>query len=177
MSTKTHKSRARSPAFVFLALLLLLPLSLRGGQWVNTPYEPQKVVYDFYFNDPDKINAALFWIRSLINPLGDAPYDLAPEELDIKVIIHGREIVALTKKNYVKYREAVERMRYYADFGVEFRVCGIAMSDFGYSTKDFYDFVQVVPSAMTELVHWQSKGYGLITPKILFKEKSNEDIR
>jgi intracellular sulfur oxidation DsrE/DsrF family protein len=142
-----------------------------------TPYTEQKVVYDFYFDDPQKINAALFWIRSLMNPLTDQPYNLAPEFLDIKVVIHGRELVTLVKTNYTKYKQAVERMKYYHSLGVEFKVCNLAMHDFGYEPEDFQDFVQIVPSAMTELVHWQMKGYGLITPRVIFKNTSNEEIR
>jgi len=142
-----------------------------------TPYGSQKVIYDFYFDEPGKINSALFWIRSLINPLMDAPYNLAPEFLDIKVMIHGTEIVALTKKNYNKYKDAVERMRYYESLGVQFKVCAIAANDFGYNDADFYDFVEVVPSAMTELVHWQMQGYGLITPTIYDKKFSTSEIR
>ena len=93
---------------------------------VDTPYTGQKVVYDFYLDNPQKINNALYWIRSLINPLMDEPYGMAPEFLDIKVVIHGTEIVTVARKNYDKYRDAVERMRYYASLGVEFKVCGLA---------------------------------------------------
>ncbi|MEN8108760.1 MAG: DsrE family protein [Pseudomonadota bacterium] len=144
---------------------------------VQTPYSEQKVVYDFYFDDPEKINSALYWIRSLINPLMDTPYDLAPEFLDIKVIIHGTEIVTVARKNYRKYRDAVERMRYYASLGVEFRVCGLAAHDYGYDTDAFYDFVKVTPSAITELAHWQLQGYALITPVVMEKIYSIEELR
>jgi len=142
-----------------------------------TPYEPQKVIFDFYFDQPEKINSALFWIRSLITPLMEAPYNYAPEFMDIKVMIHGTEIVALTKKNYNKYKSAVDRIRYYEAIGVQFKVCHIAANDFGYADADFYDFVEIVPSAMTELVHWQMKGYGVITPNIITKIHSNKEIR
>ncbi len=142
-----------------------------------TPYESQKVIFDFYFDEPDKINTALYWIRSLMTPLMDSPYDYAPEFLDIKVMIHGTEIVALTKKNYQRYKNAVDRMRYYESLGVQFKVCALAAHDFGYQDKDFFDFVQIVPSAMTELVHWQMKGYGLITPRIYDKKFSTDEIR
>lgn len=142
-----------------------------------TPYESQKVIYDFYFDHPEKINTALYWIRSLITPLMDSPYDYAPEFLDIKVLIHGTEIVTLTKKNYKKYKTAVERMRYYEQLGVKFKVCSLAAHDFGYNDEDFYDFVEIVPSAMTELVHWQMKGYGLITPRIYDKKLTTDEIR
>ena len=142
-----------------------------------TPYEPQKVIFDFYFDQPDKINSALFWIRSLITPLMDAPYNYAPEFMDIIVMIHGTEIVALTKQNYKKYKTAVDRIKYYEAIGVKFKVCSIAAADFGYMDADFYDFVEIVPSAMTELVHWQMKGYGLIAPQIYDKKLSTEEIR
>lgn len=168
-------------ARVFFFILFFIPvLSIQAdehGRFVNTPYTAQKVVFDFYFDEPKKINSALFWVRSLINPLMEEPYGRAPEELDIKVVIHGTEIVTLAKKNYKKYREAVERMRYYAGFGVQFKACGLVMDEYGYSVKDFYEFVEVVPSAITELAHWQMQGYGLISPTIMDKKLDIKDIR
>ena len=166
-----------------IILLLYLMAALPGqaeeavSRAVQTPYTEQKVVFDFYFDEPDKINTALFWIRSLINPLMDEPYGLAPEFLDIKVIIHGTEIVTLARKNYARYEDAVERMRYYAALGVEFKVCGLAAHDYHYATDDFYEFVDVVPSAITELAHWQLAGYALVTPQVLEKKHAIEDIR
>lgn len=163
------------------ALLLLLGLSIslkaEAGQEVWPEYESPKVVYEFYLDHPAKITSALFWIRSLMNPLMDAPYDMAPEFMDIKVVIHGTEIVTLAKKNYEKYREPVERMRYYASLGVSFKVCGLAAEEFGYQAKDFQDFVEIVPSAFTELVHWQQQGYALITPQVYIRQHSLEEIR
>ena len=162
-----------------LMLLLVLPFicCADGATRVETPYAEQKVVYDFYFDEPAKINSALYWIRSLMIPLGEEPYNHAPEFMDIVVIIHGTEIVTVAKHNYEKYKDAVERMRYYAALGVKFRVCGLAAADFGYLDKDFYDFIEVAPSAITELSHWQQQGYSLITPVILEKKYSIEEIR
>jgi uncharacterized protein len=166
---------------VMLSLMLMLSAGLPAGEstsrLVQTPYTEQKVVFDFYFDNPEKINAALYWIRSLMNPLMETPYDMAPESLDIKVVIHGTEIVALARKNLDKYRDAVERMRYYASLGVQFKVCGIAAQDYGYQPDDFYEFVDVVPSAITELAHWQLQGYALITPVVMEKRFSIEEIR
>lgn len=88
------------------------------------------------------MGTALFWLRSLMNPLGESPYDLAPEALNIVVVIHGTEIVTLAKKNYPSYSEVVERMRYYADLGVKFRVCTLAAEEYGYRAADFYEFVE-----------------------------------
>ena len=92
-------------------------------------------------------------------------------------MIHGTEIVTVAKKNETKYKEAVERMRYYADLGVSFKVCGQAAEDYGYAMQDFQDFIEVVPNAITELMHWQQQGYALIVPQILDKKINIEAIR
>lgn len=148
-----------------------------SAQFVQTPYEEQKVVFDFYFDEPSKIATALYWLRSLINPMTEEPYNLAPDFHDIKVVIHGTEIVTVAKHNYQKYKDIVERMRYYAEFGVEFKVCALAAKDFEYQLEDFHEFIDVVPSAITELAHWQLKGYALITPQVPEKKYSIDEIR
>lgn len=162
-----------------LPILFLVASSpvLAAGKLVNTPYESPRVVFDFYFDDPRHIHSALFWVRSYMNPLMEKPYDMAPEFMEIVVVIHGTEIVTVAESNYEKYKSAVDRMRYYASLGVKFKVCGLAAADFGYSVKDFQDFIEVVPSAITELAHWQQQGYGLVTPRILEKKFSNSEIR
>ena len=145
--------------------------------FVQTPYKEPKVVFEFYYDEPEKINSALYWLRSYINPLSDDPYNYPPEFMDIKVVIHGTEIVTLARKNYAKYKTAVDRMKYYSLLGVEFRVCALAAKDYGYKTKDFQDFVKVVPSAIIELGHWQQEGYAIIKPKIMEKKFTIEEIR
>ena len=171
-------------AATLITFLVITPLAIMpvrcladGASRVQTPYAEPRVVYDFYFDEPEKINSALFWIRSLINPLTEEPYNYAPEFMDIVVVIHGTEIVTLAKKNYARYSTAVERMRYYAELGVKFRVCGLAATDYGYQDSDFQDFIEVAPSALTELAHWQQQGYALITPNIMEKKYTIEDIR
>ena len=61
-------------------------------------------------------------------------------------MIHGTEIVTVAKKNEAKYKEAVDRMRYYADLGVSFKVCGQAAEDYGYAMQDFQDFSRSYPT-------------------------------
>ena len=164
-------------ALLLAAVLCFQVAAEETSKEVLTPYGEQKVVFDFYLDDPNKINTALFWIRSLVNPLMDDPYGMAPEFLDLKVVIHGTEIVTVARKNYDKYRDAVERMRYYASLGVEFKVCGLAAIDYDYAITDFYEFVDVVPSAITELAHWQLEGFALITPIVTEKKFSIDEIR
>lgn len=167
----------RRTLLVLLAVLLLSDLARAEAEMVYPPYEDPKVVFEFYFDDPNKIHSALYWIRSFMNPLMEEPYEMAPEFMDIVVVIHGTEIVTLAKHNYGKYQEAVERMRYYASLGVKFRACALAADDFGYQPEDLQDFIRLVPSAMTELVHWQQQGYALLKPEIMEKRFSVEELR
>lgn len=162
---------------VLLSALLLFYSPVHSGEIVKTPYEDPKVVFDFYFDHPEKINSALYWVRSYMNSLSEAPYNFSPEFLNIKVVIHGTEVVTVAKKNKEKYKDAVSRMEYYHQLGVEFKVCGLAAKDYDYSADDFQDFIELVPSAMTELAHWQQQGYGLITPRIMDKQLSIDEIR
>ena len=161
-----------------IALVLILACTgftaQASGKLVHPPYEDPKAVVEFFFDDPRHIHSALHWVRSFMNPLMERPYDLAPEFMDIVVVIHGTEIVSLAEKNYGRYKDAVERMRYYAALGVKFRVCGLAMGDYGYTANDLHDFVEIVPSAMTELVYWQQQGYGLLQPTILQNQNNNQ---
>jgi len=141
------------------------------------PYGEQKVVFEFYFNSPAKLSTALYWIRTELYTLGEKPYDIAPDFIKIKVVMHGTEVVTLAKKNYAKYRDLVERMRYYADLGVDFRICALSLKQFGYKPKDMQDFITIAPSAITELAYWQSKGYALITPRVSEKHFTVDELR
>jgi intracellular sulfur oxidation DsrE/DsrF family protein len=169
--------------FLFLVALLgsslSMPAMAASAKFVATPYSSeQKVVFDFFLDEPNKINSALNWIKALIDPLIAEPYNTAPDDIDIKVVIHGTELVTLAKHNYSEYKRAVDRMRYYTELGVvEFKVCNYAANDYGYSLSDFQDFVHVVPSAIAELAHWQNNGYVLITPQIQEKIYSIDEIR
>jgi intracellular sulfur oxidation DsrE/DsrF family protein len=162
-------------------LLLLVTLMTASPVWagtvVATPYSAQKAVFDFYFNDPSAINSALYWIGALMNPLNEEPYNFSPERHEIKVVIHGMELVTLAKKNTEKYRDAVERMKYLASLGVEFKACALAIPDYGYRPEDLHDFVEVVPSAIAELAHWQNRGFALIPANVMHKIYSIEQIR
>lgn len=168
------------PGLLLIALCLWLSAggSAASAEFVATPYaQEQRIVFDFYFDEPQKINPALYWLKGLIDPLMAEPYNLSPDDMHIKVILHGTEVVALAKHNYAQYREAVERMRYYAQLGVEFRLCAIAAHDYDYGLKDLHDFVQLIPSGIVELAHWQKQGYVLIAPRIQDKRFAIAEIR
>jgi len=158
-------------------LLVVCALPATAGKQTHPEYLEPKAVFDFFFADPRHMASGLSWIRSYMNPLTESPYDMAPEFMQIVVVIHGTEIVTLAKHNYEKYRDSVERMRYYASLGVQFKVCGLAASDYDYNADTFYDFVDVVPSAMIEIADLQQRGYGLVIPQIHDKRFSVQEIR
>jgi intracellular sulfur oxidation DsrE/DsrF family protein len=151
--------------------------AMAQAKFVQTPYQNPKALVDVFLDDPAKLGAALYWVRSLVNPLVEAPYSMFSEDMNIIVLLHGTEIVALARKNEAKYTEVLQRMRYYAGMGVKFKVCGLALQDYQYTAQDMQDFVEVTPSAITELMHWQNQGYALITPQVHEKKFSIDNIR
>jgi intracellular sulfur oxidation DsrE/DsrF family protein len=162
--------------FLLLALGFVQQAQAQATR-VQTPYANPKAIVDVYLDHPAKMGAALYWVRSLVNPLTEAPYSLFAEDMSIIVLLHGTELVTVARKNEAKYEEVVQRMRYYAAQGVKFKVCGLALQDYGYLDADMQPFIEVTPSAMTELVHWQNRGYALITPQVPDKRHAIEDIR
>ena len=151
--------------------------ALAQASFVQTPYKNPKALVDIYLDDPRKLGSALNWVRGVMNPLTAAPYSMAPDDIPVIVLMHGTEIVTLARKNEERWREVVQRMRYYAEMGVKFKVCGLSIGDYGYTAADLYDFVEVTPSALTELVHWQNQGYALVPAVVNDKKFSIEDIR
>ncbi|AGA34687.1 hypothetical protein TVNIR_3050 [Thioalkalivibrio nitratireducens DSM 14787] len=173
-------SLRRLPALAILLLALGAPgpaTGREGASVVQPDYAEPRVLFDFFFDHPAKIGPALYWLRGLINPLQDRPFNMDPEFMDIVVLIHGTELVTLARHNEQQYQQAVDRMRYYALLGVKFRVCGLALEDFGYTPEDLQPFVEVAPSAMTELAHWQQQGYALITPQVMERRVPLDEIR
>lgn len=148
-----------------------------GAEMEYTPYTEQKAVFEFYFDHPEKISSGLYWLLGLFHTLNEEPYAIPPDFLDVKVVLHGAEIVTLAKKNYDKYKKVVERIKYYSELGVEFKVCATSAHEFGYKPEDFHEFVQIVPNAITEIVHWQMLGYGLVIPQVLEKHYSVEELQ
>ncbi|MFO7581448.1 DsrE family protein [Guyparkeria sp.] len=178
LAEQCRRGAAMGVLGVMLWLLGASSAAWAEAQVITPEYEPPRVVYDFYLDDPQKINAALYWIRSLINPLQASPYNMDPGlDMDIVVIIHGTEIVTVAKKNEEQYADAVARMRYYKQLGVDFHVCALAAQDYDYAPEDFQDFITIVPSAFTDLVHYQQQGYAVIKPEVFVRTQSLESIR
>ncbi len=149
-------------------------------RFVQTPYgAPFRAVVEFYFDEPEKMRPALEWVSNIIYVLSREPYNFIPgEDIDIVVVIHGTEIVTLAKKNREKYRDIWERVESMEMYGVKFKVCKMAAElIYNYKPEDLAPFIELVPSAITELLHWQHKGYALLIPQIHERRRSVEEIR
>jgi hypothetical protein len=99
----------RSIRGFFFALIMALGTAhpvLAQGTRVQTPYANPKAIVDVYLDHPAKMGAALYWVRSLVNPLTEAPYSLFPEDMSIIVLLHGTELVTVARKNEAKYEGA-----------------------------------------------------------------------
>ena len=57
------------------------------------------VLFGFYYDEPDRINPALYWIRVQMNPLMDEPYNQEPKFMNTAVVIHATENVTVARKN------------------------------------------------------------------------------
>ncbi len=164
---------------ISLLLLLALPVMAEeeSARYIEPPYQEPKVVYDYYLDHPAKMGTALNWLRALVKPLSQPPYNMAPEAMDVVVVLHGTEVATVAKKNHAKYPKVVDRMRYYASLGVEFKVCRFAARELDYELEDLYGFVEVVPSAFAELAYRQQQGYALIVPQVHLRSHSIEELR
>ncbi|MCS6998392.1 MAG: DsrE family protein [Aquificaceae bacterium] len=155
---------------VILGLFLILSLlyAQPHGKVVQTPYQkPFKVVYELFLDHPEKLRPALGWISNLFFVLTNPPYNFSPDDLEVVVVSHGRELPVFVAKNRKEYGDIVERLESLSLYGVRFKVCRMAAEQvYGFSERDFYPFVELVPSAIVEIIHWQLQGYALMVPQV-----------
>ncbi|MCX8164457.1 MAG: DsrE family protein [Aquificaceae bacterium] len=151
-----------------LLLLFSLLLAQHHGKVVQTPYQkPFKVVYELFLDHPEKLRPAIGWISNVVYVLTNPPYSFSPEDLEIVVVSHGRELSVFVAKNRKDFADMVDRLESLSMYGVKFKVCKIAAEQiYGLSERDFYPFVELVPSAITEIIHWQMQGYALMIPQV-----------
>ncbi|MCS7277378.1 MAG: DsrE family protein, partial [Aquificaceae bacterium] len=134
---------------VILSLILLFSFLFAQphGKFLQTPYErPFKVVYELFLDHPEKLRPALGWISNVLFVLTNPPYNFSPDDIEIVVVSHGRELPVFAMKNRSQYQDIVERLESLSMYGVKFKVCKMAAEQiYGLSDKDFYPFVELVP--------------------------------
>ena len=139
-----------------------------------------KTVWDFNFIDPKAVGG----VFNNINALMRATSEFGPQEIDplrIVIVSHGPEIVVFAKKNYVKYKDIVDRAASMTKQGVRIEICRNAATAQGFAPEDLHGFVNVVPAGPYALAYWQAKGYtmnavGATMPTSPISDLSRADI-
>lgn len=78
-----------------------------------------------------------------MNSPTETPYSLFNDDMS----------VSIANKNQDTDEAVVQRMRHRTDQGVRFKFCGLVLQNFGATPADMQPFLEVTPSAMTELMH------------------------
>lgn len=84
-------------------------------------------------------------------------------DMPIAVISHGDEIFSLLWDKEEKYKEFHDKIRTLVmEDGIAFQVCGAFAALSGVDASEFADFVDVVPSAPTQISDYRFMGYKVI---------------
>lgn len=109
-------------------------------------------VYDVNYDNPKKLNALVHFIKNV--------NQVVPGKA--VVVLHGAEIRAFAKENYMKYQGVVDQLADLSKKGVEFRMCNNAMHAAGFKVKDIDGFITIIPAGFAEIIDLEKKGYKLI---------------
>ncbi|MHB8348467.1 MAG: DsrE family protein [Acidiferrobacterales bacterium] len=109
-------------------------------------------VYDVNYNKPQELYALYSFITNVNRVVPGKSV----------VVLHGAEIRAFAKENYLKYQDIIDKMASLAHRGVEFRMCNNAMHAAGFRTRDMDGFITVIPAGFAEIIYLESKGYRYI---------------
>ncbi len=166
---------------LFISFILVFTFySLTAVADENTPsqfrddaYTPQNVVYEFNYQTPADGVRALGYIRNHLRALEE--FGDVAKDSHIVVVMHGYEVHAVAREQAEHFPDVYAKLKELTDKGVSFYVCRNSARGKGYEVDDFYDLVTLVPAGMSEIGHWQAKGYAYINP-YLNKRMSREDL-
>ncbi|MTI21496.1 hypothetical protein E1176_10745 [Fulvivirga sp. RKSG066] len=132
-----------------------------------TPITGEKIVIDIVNGPEDHsaLNKDLDRVARLINLYKLS--NIAPEQLDIKIVLHGgATTLALSDESYKtllgSQNPNSELMQALLARGVAFYVCGQSFFRKGYKETDLHADVDMAVSAMTTLIMLQKEGYQLL---------------
>lgn len=144
-----------------LPLIMTLLISLTAGAAEQAPwgksqaqeydYSPQKVVYDVAVSSTKQLEQTLDR-ASYLSKL----YHADPFAAAVVLVLHGNEIPFFAIKNYLKYKDLMQRVQSLTLDGViEIRMCQIAARGHGFEPDDIHGFVKMVPMADAEIIRLQ----------------------
>lgn len=114
-------------------------------------YQPQKVVYDVAVANRKQFSRVLDR-ASYLSKL----YHADPFSASIVLVLHGDEIPFFAIKDYLKYKNLMERAQSLTlNNVIEIRMCEIAARGHDLKPEDIHGFVKMVPMADAEIVRLQ----------------------
>lgn len=149
----------------FITLLLTLGLTTNSiasetAPWgqarvENRTYQNQKVVFDLFADNKDKISNILSRVGYLSKLNGNDPFDNK-----IVIVIHGDAIPFFSIKTFKENNELM-KLAYSQTLNgtIEFRMCHASARLQGFEAKDIHGFISMVPMADTEIVQLQQDGF------------------
>lgn len=134
---------------------------------VEQPRAGSKIVFDVTAEGPaNEINKGLDRIARYLNL--NAGHGVKPERIEVAAVFHGGATkVVLNDAAYERVTNAkknpnLELIRRLKAAGVEFSVCGQALSHRGYERGEVVDDVPVAVAALMVLVNKQNAGYAFV---------------
>lgn len=107
----------------------------------------------FHVDEINKAALALNNIKNLITDLGN-------ENLQVELLVNS-EGVNMLLKAALDYNDKIQELH---TRSVVFSACANSMKGLNISKEQLYDFAQVVPSGVGELVKKQADGFAYIKP-------------
>jgi intracellular sulfur oxidation DsrE/DsrF family protein len=146
-------------AFIVICLFTstrVFAVSLADGPWggaklTPTVYKPQKVVYDVHVTTVKEVESVLDRASYLSTITGADPFDQS-----IVLVLHGQELSFFAIKNYIKYKELMQRAQSLVQSeAITIKMCKIAAESQGFSPEDIHGFIEMVPMGDAEIIRLQ----------------------
>jgi len=85
------------------------------------------------------------------------------EKVEIEVVANGEAVLRFKGNDEANSKYSVEFEKLVKD-GVKIAACNNSLSKFHISKDEIFDFIEVVPAGVVEIVKKQEKGYAYIKP-------------
>ncbi len=125
-----------------------------------------KVVWEItdYAGEPDGINRSLDRVARFLNL--HAANGLAPEDMQLGVVVHGRALMSMLsdasyQSRFGQANPNLELLEALSAAGVEFFVCGQSMARRDFAKSELAEPVKLATSALTMVHQLQFEGYTL----------------
>lgn len=144
--------------FILLAMLVLpVQASTTVNEILNADTAPPGVVFEVVEGDEAALNSILPQIRTSIDNIRKK----WPKTL-FAVVSHGQEQFGLLSKNSKANASAHQQVQSLLAQGVPVAVCGTHASWYNYTSKDYPDYVDVVPAGPGKIREYQRRGFLLV---------------